>query len=531
MQQSDITDSNYQYYQSSHFQNPNPSSNPNFLHLNSMPNPNTNASAPPVSSSYSSDDYSNYYSSEYPSYSANSDHVPNPPPTAPTFTQNPNSQPPNPSLQNFPSYDQNHPPLNYDPSNFSHNFNSNSLYSDNSYSASYGNPSNPIPPNSEYLNDKNAQFDHQGGYFDENSGKFVAMYDGNGFCDDVMGGGVYGPGGAGSESSSRLEFDDYGRPISVLGLKDQVGSGPLGKIVKAIPKMETEEDAKSGVQKFRVKVLAEGGGQSDMDVLFQIGLDGIRLLDPATSRILRIYPLEMLTRWEVLDASIFVLWAKSSIDIEPRCVRLQSNSYTTNAILDMVTASTVQLKEMGGSNPSNSDKISDQLVDKKKSFADWMNLIKPGNEEKYHWVPDESANECSACGTTFGAFVRKHHCRNCGNIFCDKCTQGRIALTVDDLAVRVCDQCMAEVTQRLSYAREASEKNPEIPSHKDLAKKLQEEMGRNRKTSGLNPDGSGLQTREVACPICTVHLQVQVPTSGSETIECSVCQHPFLVTA
>lgn len=26
-------------------------------------------------------------------------------------------------------------------------------------------------------------------------------------------------------------------------------------------------------------------------------------------------------------------------------------------------------------------------------------------------------------------------------------------------------------------------------------------------------------------------LQVQVPTSGSETIECGVCQHPFLVSA
>ena len=26
-------------------------------------------------------------------------------------------------------------------------------------------------------------------------------------------------------------------------------------------------------------------------------------------------------------------------------------------------------------------------------------------------------------------------------------------------------------------------------------------------------------------------MQVQVPASGSETIECSVCQHPFLVSA
>lgn len=38
----------------------------------------------------------------------------------------------------------------------------------------------------------------------------------------------------------------------------------------------------------------------------------------------------------------------------------------------------------------------------------------------------------------------QHHCRNCGDIFCDKCTQGRVALTADEDAqpVRVCDRCM-----------------------------------------------------------------------------------------
>lgn len=114
--------------------------------------------------------------------------------------------------------------------------------------------------------------------------------------------------------------------------------------------------------------------------------------------------------------------------------------------------------------------------------------------------------------------------------------------------------------------------------------------------AGSKSDGSGRRMREVACPTCTVHLQVcnspsplmwkmrsiwkrlrflmlyaickivvqlrmarqiylsdlkcnklivlhvivdwlweflqvQVPSSGSETIECGVCQHPFLVSA
>jgi len=348
----------------------------------------------------------------------------------------------------------------------------------------------------------------------------------------------YGAGGSGSGSgldASGVIFDDYGRPIGLANGREKNGSGTSGKVVKAIPKSDAQEDVYSGVQKYRVKLLSEGVGQSDVDVLCQIGLDGIRILDVAASRTLRIYPLETVTRCEVLDSYIFAVWAKSSIDAEPRRIRLKSNSYTTNNILDTVTAATFQIKEMGGRNkPSDIPTVSEQPSEKKKGFVDWVNLMKPSNEEKDHWIPDEAVAKCTSCGTDFGAFVRRHHCRNCGEIFCDKCTQGRIALTADEQAipVRVCDRCMAEVTQRMTNAKETAGKVSAFQSHEDLAKTLKEEMEKNRKTSsGLTSNGSGMRMREVACPTCTVHLQVQVPASGSETIECSVCQHPFLVNA
>lgn len=373
----------------------------------------------------------------------------------------------------------------------------------------------------------------------------LSRYESGGGGDEGYGDGVYayeggkvepyGARGTASKfstwnSSSTPTFDDFGRPISFSSPKE---SSVASKIVKAVPKVDTQDDAKSGVQKFRVKLLAESGGQSTMDVLCQVGLDGLRMLDPNTSRTLRIYPLENITRCDRFDSSTFAFWSKSPVDIEPRRIRLQSNSYTTNTLLDTVTAATIQFKEMGGSRrPAESLKTNEQPAERKKGLGDWMNIIKPPNEEKDHWVPDEAVSKCTACGTDFGAFIRKHHCRNCGDIFCDKCTHGRIALTAEENAqpVRVCDRCMAEVTQRLSSAKESSNK-PLLQSHEDMARKLQEELERNRKTSGSKSDGSGRRMKEVACPICTVHLQVQVPSSGSETIECGVCQHPFLVSS
>ncbi|PWA86553.1 zinc finger, FYVE/PHD-type, Zinc finger, RING/FYVE/PHD-type [Artemisia annua] len=331
-----------------------------------------------------------------------------------------------------------------------------------------------------------------------------------------------------------------------------------------------------------------------------IGLDGIRVLDPSTSRTLKVYSLDTVTRWEVLDSNIFAFWTRSSIDINERRVRLKSNSYTTTNILDMVAAASIQFKEMDGMT------VSEQVAEKKKGFPDWINLRKPVNEEKDHWVPDEASTKCTSCSSYFGAFLRRHHCRNCGDIFCDKCTQGRIALTAEENApqVRVCDQCMsdclicyilfvsevslvifwhhgnvyqqAEVTQRMSHVNEVASRASGYNRHEELAKKLQEEMEKKRKmtpgtdtvpklvyripngtgssiskkTTGekktrlqqipslyledvddeaLKSDAPGQRMKEVECPTCTVHLQVEVPATGSKTIECSVCQHPFLI--
>ncbi|XP_078158147.1 protein FREE1-like [Carex rostrata] len=60
-----------------------------------------------------------------------------------------------------------------------------------------------------------------------------------------------------------------------------------------------------------------------------------------------------------------------------------------------------------------------------------------------------------------------------------------------------------------STAKEAGNK-PTVQSHENLARKLQEELERNRKsTSGSKSNGSGGLLREVACPVCTVHLHVR----------------------
>lgn len=44
------------------------------------------------------------------------------------------------------------------------------------------------------------------------------------------------------------------------------------------------------------------------------------------------------------------------------------------------------------------------------------------------WIPDESAPHCMACQSVFTVVRRRHHCRNCGKIFCGKCSANAVPL-------------------------------------------------------------------------------------------------------
>lgn len=59
------------------------------------------------------------------------------------------------------------------------------------------------------------------------------------------------------------------------------------------------------------------------------------------------------------------------------------------------------------------------------------------------WVPDHAVTHCGNCDLTFGMINRKHHCRNCGNIFCHDCTNYYTSIPQQNLMSpeRVCQCC------------------------------------------------------------------------------------------
>merc|ERR1712169_105093 len=44
------------------------------------------------------------------------------------------------------------------------------------------------------------------------------------------------------------------------------------------------------------------------------------------------------------------------------------------------------------------------------------------------WIPDDESDQCMACKRVFTFVNRRHHCRNCGGLFCGSCTTKRFPL-------------------------------------------------------------------------------------------------------
>ncbi|CAN7991340.1 unnamed protein product [Ixodes pacificus] len=64
------------------------------------------------------------------------------------------------------------------------------------------------------------------------------------------------------------------------------------------------------------------------------------------------------------------------------------------------------------------------------------------------WTSDKDASCCRQCNKPFSVARRKHHCRSCGEIFCNACSDNTMPLPSSAKPVRVCDGCQTVLLQR-----------------------------------------------------------------------------------
>ncbi|RIA89185.1 FYVE zinc finger-domain-containing protein [Glomus cerebriforme] len=96
------------------------------------------------------------------------------------------------------------------------------------------------------------------------------------------------------------------------------------------------------------------------------------------------------------------------------------------------------------------------------------------------WQDDASVTSCPLCRTSFGKITnRKHHCRLCGRVICEKCSS-KISLNLNkdtEIAdqdsigeIRACKECRSAVFRRKEYNEEIAKTPPVVMLYQKLTK-------------------------------------------------------------
>ncbi|XP_060524952.1 RUN and FYVE domain-containing protein 2 isoform X2 [Cylas formicarius] len=86
------------------------------------------------------------------------------------------------------------------------------------------------------------------------------------------------------------------------------------------------------------------------------------------------------------------------------------------------------------------EEVGAQLRDTKLQISDLKEEVNKNNANST-WVNDKTATHCKSCCKEFNITRRRHHCRNCGEIFCNTCSENLMSLPSSAKPVRVCNSC------------------------------------------------------------------------------------------
>lgn len=182
--------------------------------------------------------------------------------------------------------------------------------------------------------------------------------------------------------------------------------------------------------------------------------------------------------------------------------------------METLPETVVQLENLKDLRTDVTFKIPKSVVDTRdgrtiiKYLSDTMGRWDLNVDEKAHWVPDDECSKCCHCSKPFTTLKRRHHCRVCGLIFCNKDCDTVAEIPGLRVPGRLCVNCFAAVdpsnptnvymqlrekeAQKIAskkYGLEAGEENLPLEARKAKISKQVEELDRDIQQGYKAQDG------------------------------------------
>lgn len=148
-----------------------------------------------------------------------------------------------------------------------------------------------------------------------------------------------------------------------------------------------------------------------------------------------------------------------------------------------------------------------------------------GEYKNVGWIVDDAMEDCMICADSFSLFVRRHHCRSCGNLVCSNCCSP-VKLKIQELAVDepqlVCRQCYwdqesTSVLDSLARADTRGSDESRITRSSSIQKDSRKSTAELIKTSTSAPTGP-------FTPKASFVLKCRLENTG-EKLFVNVCHH------
>lgn len=169
-------------------------------------------------------------------------------------------------------------------------------------------------------------------------------------------------------------------------------------------------------------------------------------------------------RNRVIESEAKIVDLESDIKIERQWrERLQEGSIGDKETISSLRQDNDFLKQVSADYENlrlDNDRLREQVKEGEQTLEElgqqlsWSKLQVDNMKEEVNvpgaWEKDSMAVECKICSKEFNLARRRHHCRNCGGIFCDSCSDNKMKLPSSAKPMRVCDNCYTLLLDRQS---------------------------------------------------------------------------------
>ena len=160
--------------------------------------------------------------------------------------------------------------------------------------------------------------------------------------------------------------------------------------------------------------------------------------DPSTGKPFYVDHKRKITQWTRPKAGETSSLVRNHVDNSAAMARIRHGSMQSNNLLPQRS----YLQEASYFQPAHAGSVGGEV-----DLSDSM----PPLDFTVKKVADKYRLECPQCNGLFTLSKRRHHCRLCGDIFCDSCSSHRVSLPLlgaeFEKPVRICDICNKDVEQ------------------------------------------------------------------------------------